>query len=379
MLGSYRSTPRLVDEHGLQEDSFRTGGYAHRQVLELVQNGADALRRGGRRGRIVLLLRDDVLYCANEGAPFSRRGLEAVCHAYLSDKRGEDMGRFGLGFKSVLGVTDSPTVLSRSVSFRFSADNARRSLEALSPNASVYPVLRLPSNVDAGTEMAADPVLAELGTWAETIVRLPLTRPAEGLEQDLRDFPKEFLLFAPHVAELEVSTDDTRKVFACVPQEGNRHRLTAGDERPTDWMVWHQSHRPSEAALSEVSEAIRRPEVVVTYAVPLDDIQTMGRFWAYFPLQDATSARGIHNAPWHISDDRTNMLPGRFNQELLDVVAGLIVNAIPQLRTTADPARHFDYMPARGREFENFGDLRLTELVPQLAETTPCVPDADGM
>ncbi|KUL31451.1 hypothetical protein ADL15_22220 [Actinoplanes awajinensis subsp. mycoplanecinus] len=378
MLGSYRSTPRLIDEHGLQEDSFRTGGYAHRQVLELVQNAADALRRGGQRGRVVLLLRDDVLYCANEGAPFSRRGLEAVCHAYLSDKRGEDMGRFGLGFKSVLGVTDSPTVLSRSVSLKFSADTARRSLERLSPNASVYPVLRLPVNVDAQAEMAADPVLAELGEWAQTIIRLPLTRPSENLLQELQEFPTEFLLFAPHVAELEISTDGTRRVLNCLPQEENRYRLAATSERPTDWMVWHQSHRPSEEALSEVSEAIRRPEVVVSYAVPLDDTQTLGRFWAYFPLQDSTSARGIHNAPWHITDDRTNLLSGRFNQELLNVSAELIVNAIPHLQTVEDPARHFDYMPARGREFDNFGDLRLTELVPQLAELVPSVPDADG-
>ncbi|MEU7949786.1 DEAD/DEAH box helicase [Micromonospora chalcea] len=378
MLGSYRSTPRLIDEHGLQEDSFRTGGYAHRQVLELVQNGADALRRGGQRGRVVLLLRGDVLYCANEGAPFSQRGLEAVCHAYLSDKRGEDMGRFGLGFKSVLAVSDSPTILSRSVSFKFSADIARRSLEELAPNASVYPVLRLPFNADAQAEMAADPVLAELGTWAETVVRLPLARLSSRLEQELGAFPKEFLLFAPYVAELEISTEDTQKVFTCVPQEGSRQRLTSNGERPADWMVWHQSHRPSELALSEVSEAIRRPEVVVTYAVPLDTTQTLGRFWAYFPLQDSTSARGIHNAPWHISDDRTNMLPGRFNEELLEVVAELIVNAIPHLHTAGDPARHFDYMPARGREFDNFGDLRLTELVPRLAEVTTCVPDAEG-
>ncbi|GIM74544.1 DEAD/DEAH box helicase [Actinoplanes auranticolor] len=378
-LGAYRANPLLVGEHGLQEDSFRTGGYAHRQVLELVQNAADALRRSGSRGRVQVLLRDGVLYCANEGAPFNQQGLEAVCHAYLSDKRGEDMGRFGLGFKSVLAVTDTPTILSRSVSFKFSADAARRSLVGVSADVARYPVLRLPILTDAGSEMADDPVLAELGEWAQTIVRLPLTRDVDWLAQELRKFPREFLLFAPYVSQLDVYTDDGNgSEFRCEQVEDDRYRLVGGLDKASEWMVWHQTHRPSEKALSEVSEAIRRPEVTVSYAAPLDDTQSLGRFWAYFPLQDFTSARGIHNAPWHISDDRTNLLPGQFNHELLGVVGELIVNALPRLSTPDDPARHFDYMPARGREFDNFADLRLTELVPELTEQTASVPDADG-
>ncbi len=61
----------------------------------------------------------DTLYCANDGAPFAQEGLEAVTHAYLSDKRGDDIGRFGLGVKSIRGVPDAPLVLSRTVSFSF--------------------------------------------------------------------------------------------------------------------------------------------------------------------------------------------------------------------------------------------------------------------
>ncbi|MGI5180143.1 DEAD/DEAH box helicase [Dactylosporangium sp. CA-152071] len=376
-LGAYRANPLLVGEHGLQEDSFRTGGYAHRQVLELVQNAADALRRSGSRGRVQVLLRDGVLYCANEGAAFNRQGLEAVCHAYLSDKRGEDMGRFGLGFKSVLAVTDTPTVLSRSVSFKFSADAARRTLAGVAADVAKYPVLRLPTLADAGSEMADDPVLAELGEWAQTIVRLPLTRDVDWLTEELQTFPREFLLFAPYVSQLDVYIDGSGSEFRCEELGGDRYRLVGGNDRASEWLVCHQSHRPSEKALSEVSEAIRRPEVTVSYAAPLDDAQSMGRFWAYFPLQDFTSARGIHNAPWHISDDRTNLLPGQFNDELLGITAELIVNALPRLNTPGDPARHFDYMPARGREFDNFADLRLTELVPELTEKTASVPDAD--
>ncbi|OBI30470.1 hypothetical protein A5709_25490 [Mycobacterium sp. E1386] len=378
-MDAYEANPLLVGEHGRQEDSFRTGGYARRQILELVQNAADALRRSDTPGRVELVFKDSNLYCANEGAPFTKKGLEAVCHAYLSDKRGEDMGRFGLGFKSVLGVTDAPLVLSRSISFSFDADRSRQALMSVAPKASKYPVLRLPILVDAQAEFDDDPVLEQLGQWAQTIVKLQLTRDVDRLAQDLVEFPNEFLLFAPFVKTLNIVVAGVaERRFSCEGRGENRYQLIGDDGTSSDWMVWHQTHRPSDKALAEVSEAIQRPEVTVTYAAPLDEAQTLGRFWAYFPLMDFTSARGILNAPWHISDDRTNLLPGQFNEELLEVLAELVVGALPHLATDEDPARHLDYMPARGRESDNFGDLKLTERVPALAGVTACVPDGNG-
>ncbi|KQR10441.1 DEAD/DEAH box helicase [Cellulomonas sp. Leaf334] len=380
-LGAYRSNPVLVGEHGRQEDSFRTGGYANRQILELVQNAGDALRRSGRRGRVELHLRGGALYCANEGAPFSEEGLTAVCHAYLSDKRGDEMGRFGLGFKSVLGVTDTPMILSRSVSFGFDAVQSKRELSEIAPAAHMYPVLRLPTVVDAVAEVGKDPVLSELGQWAQTIVRLPLVGDAGRLVKDLEQFPREFLLFAPFVETLGIRLHDDDDIleFRCEDQGDHRYRLIDAADASSEWMVWQQSHRPTAEALAEVGQAIGRPEVTVTYAAPLDTTRELGRFWAFFPLADSTSTRGIHNAPWHINDDRTNLQPGKFNDELLEVVTDLVVAALPHLSTPADPARHFDYLPARGRETDNFADRRLTSTIPDRASQTPCIPDMDGV
>src|SRR5699024_8777665 len=42
-IESYRIHPDLVSEHANHEESIRTGGYANRTLLELVQNAADAL------------------------------------------------------------------------------------------------------------------------------------------------------------------------------------------------------------------------------------------------------------------------------------------------------------------------------------------------
>ena len=420
-LGSFKANPLLISEQAHQEDSYRTGGYAERQILELVQNAGDALTRGGSRGQVTVLIRNDTLYCANEGAPFSQKGIEAVCQAYMSPKRGDEIGRFGLGFKSVLAVTDDPLILSRSISFGFHADAAREMLQPLAPEATAFPVLRLPFEVDLESELSADPVLADFARWATTIVTLPIARHRDRLVADLNAFQHEFLLFAPMVDTLCLAassgpensavantgkrelpadrapddshvdssedvedTGNQRPVFGaprtyrCTRAGPDRWLLQDDADVETEWLVVSERHRPSEAALNEVGEAIARAEIAVTYAAPIDDAQGLGQFWAHFPLQDTTSARGIFNAPWRINDDRTSLLPGVFNDEILSVAARLVVEALPRLTTGSDPARHFDYLPARGREAPNFADKALTVLVPALAQQTRCLPDQDG-
>ncbi|WBB47440.1 DEAD/DEAH box helicase family protein [Verrucosispora sp. WMMA2044] len=379
----YRANPLLVAEHANQEDSYRTGGYAQRQLLELVQNAADALHRSGSRGRVELRLTRDALYCANEGEPFTQAGLEAVCHAFLSPKRGEEIGRFGLGFKSVLGVSQRPAVFSRSICFDFDAERSRTELLAIAPLARRFPVLRLPSLLDAEHEMKTDETLRDLASWAQTVIRLRLSNDRPRLEQEMRDFPSEFLLFVPNVSVLHLVIEgDVGSRFEvehrCVELPTGDLRLEGDASQQADWRVWHRTHRPSEQALAEVGEAVRREEVRVSYAVPLADAQQLGRFWAYFPLADETSARGIINAPWRVNDDRTNLLSGVFNNELFDVAAEMIVAGVTTLTTGEDLARHFDYLPARGREAHNDADRYLTERVPRIAAQTRCVPDADG-
>jgi hypothetical protein len=63
--------------------------YEGRAVLELVQNGHDALADGSR-GRIGVVLdlteKPGVLYVANEGAPFTKANFRAITEFALSDK-----------------------------------------------------------------------------------------------------------------------------------------------------------------------------------------------------------------------------------------------------------------------------------------------------
>jgi hypothetical protein len=188
-LAAYRSQPSLIEEH---------------YQIELVQNAADAIQAAGvaERGRVEVVLTDAALYCANTGCPFDAEGASSLLLSHVSRKRGSQIGHFGLGFKSVLAVTDSPQVFSRSGSFGFGLEHAEVQLRPLRPTGGL-PLLRLARPLDPEAEAANDGTLAELMTWATTVVKLPRDgHLGSHVGQQLRDFPVEFLLFSPHIRQV---------------------------------------------------------------------------------------------------------------------------------------------------------------------------------
>ncbi|WP_333772404.1 DEAD/DEAH box helicase [Streptomyces sp. IBSBF 3136] len=389
-IDSYRANPNLITEHANQEESIRVGGYSNRTLLELVQNAADAMsgaaehEEGAGRVEIVLDLDGQTLYCANAGRPFSRSGLTTLAHAHLSGKRGDEIGRFGLGFKSVLAVTDTPQVFSRSVAFEFNSSKAKAAIATIAPASKRLPVLRTLTRIDAEAEFVKDAILAELAEWAVTIVRLPHATRLENLKKEIEEFRSEFLLFVNSVREirLRVIGADANFLTSHVSRElgDGRFRIERPDGDHEEWYVDNRMHAPSPEARIEVGEAVSRDRMKVTVAMPARFAQLRtGEFWSYFPLQDRTSASALFNAPWSVNDDRTTLLSNTYNREILVTLSGMFLDMLPKVSSVDDPAAHLDYMPARGRETHSFGDEILCAHVPQLGCEKALIPDATGV
>ena len=192
-LEAYRAKPNLIEQDAGIEISNVEGGYGRKQLHELVQNAADALLGFG--GTIALVLANDTLYAANEGSPLSASGVETIMASHLSRKRDEEIGRFGLGFKSVFGITDRPEILSRSGSIRFERLESERLCREIYPDSPHTPFLRIGFPLDPLAEAGSDKVLASLMEWATTVVRLPLKQDVDWIGQELLGFPPEFLTF----------------------------------------------------------------------------------------------------------------------------------------------------------------------------------------
>lgn len=379
VLDTYRVEPGRVEEDANLERSAAEGAYAKRQVFELLQNAADALR--DHPGRCEVLLTDSTLYVANQGSPLSAKGVETLMAAHRSVKRDEQIGRFGLGFKSVLAVSDSPRLFSRSGSLVFDREASARRISAIVPNAPHYPVSRVATAVDPREWSARDPELAKLMQWATTVVCLPLKAGHDIIAESMRNFPAEFVLFSPQVNTLDFDdrANDRSRTLRLRTNDAGEFELLNSDRRAR-WVVVSRRHQPSKAALADGGYQAAREAVQIQWAVPIEGApKGIGTFWAYFPTSDGTTLSGIVNAPWKLADDRATLLGGAFNDELLTrVLPSLVVEALPRLAPEDRPAAVIDALPARGKEARNKSDDIINEPIMKAVSRVACIPTMTG-
>ncbi|PSJ30253.1 helicase [Streptosporangium nondiastaticum] len=416
VLETYRVDPGLIPEHANGERRITQGGYGDRQLFELVQNAADEIR-DEPDGRIHVVLTDTHLYCANQGNPVTPEGAETILRMSMSRKRGGQIGRFGVGVKSVLVVTDTPEFFSSTGSFGFdrawsyerirSVDGVREQLgddfEA--------PVLRMARELDMTAERLRDQVLDELAEWATTVVRLPLLPgAADRLGKDMHghqgaaghetrdEFPSGFHLFSPHVGQVVLEDRRPRPIARRTLRAERVGTLcTIHEERtgkvPTDsrWQVFTHTHEPTEAARRDAGELHDRLTIDLAWAVPAykhDENGLLtpagqrrrGQFWAYFPSKYEMSLTGILNGAWKTNEDRQNLLDASpFNVEMIRVAARLVVDSLPELAPAEDPAAYLPLLPGRSREAISWADRYLLEQIWDTAALRPSLPDQDGV
>jgi len=110
----YRSLHNLTEQVEHQ--------YHERFLVELIQNAHDALtpadKPSGNRRIEIRVQEDDgpygALYVANDGHPFSASNFNSLSELGQSDKEPENsIGNKGIGFRSVLEISDSPEIYSR--------------------------------------------------------------------------------------------------------------------------------------------------------------------------------------------------------------------------------------------------------------------------
>ncbi|MGW6455137.1 DEAD/DEAH box helicase [Streptomyces sp. NPDC055078] len=407
VLETYRVDPGLIQEHANGERRIAQGGYGDRQLFELVQNAADEIA-SEPGGKIQVVLTDSHLYCANEGTEVTPEGAETILRMSVSRKRGGQIGRFGVGVKSVLAVTDAPQFFSRSGSFGFDRSWSRSEIMRVSGRSEEAgfetPVLRMARPLDADEERAADPVLDDLLGWATTVVRMRLLGgAAEQLGRDMhqvkdderREFPTRFQLFSRHVGTVILEDrrpmPPVRRVMTS-NHDGSVHTIeeqrTGKRPAQSQWRVFTKPHRPSATARASAGEMHDRGTVDIAWAVPAytgDEIlnaqRGRGEFWSYFPTKYPMTLSGALNGAWKTNEDRQNLLDASpFNQEIIRVAARLVVDSLPQLAPARDPGAYLPLLPGRPRESEtlNWADQYLTEQIWHAAARSPSLPDQNG-
>ena len=173
--------------------------------------------------------------------------------------------------------------------------------------------------------------------------------------------------------------DRTTNLLREISVTGTDGGYRLSDGKDTVWKVFEVVHRPSDAARADAGELSAREELPLIWAVPLGGRNRRGSFWAFFPTEYRTSLSGILNAPWKTNEDRQNLLPGVFNNELIEASARLVVSSLPELVDPADPASFLELLPARASDAQLWADELLTNRVYELARSVPSLPDQLGV
>jgi hypothetical protein len=321
VLDAWTASPARFREDANAEEDLALGAYRDRVVVELAQNAADAAARAGVPGRLLVRLVDGdppALVAANTGAPLDAAGVEALATLRASSKRnGATVGRFGVGFSAVLGVTDAPAVVGPGGGVGFSRAGTRAAVEGvpalageLAARGGHVPALRLPF-----------PAIADVPSGYDTAVVLPL-RDAEavGAVRGQLDAVDDGLLLAlPALTEIRVELPG--RSAAVLADVGRR------------WRILRRSGELDPALLVDrPTEERARPGWSVTWALPRNPVAAPAPvLHAPTPSEEPLTWPALLVATFPLDSGRRHVAPGPATDELVrqtarayaDLLAGI--------------------------------------------------------
>jgi superfamily II DNA or RNA helicase len=390
-IQAYRAKPDDLQEHYRNERVVIGGGYGHRLVYELIQNGIDAMLEHNhtatpslQQDRMHIIVKDGYLYAANTGAPLSRDGVRALLSFGNSPKltKLNAIGRFGLGFKSILKLGGEVDIVTRDAGImRFDPVLSRAELGREFGSDRALPAMRLAWHLERDA-VGDDRVISDLG-WAQTVIRAEIREAGavDALKDHLRDFPGELLIFVNRPVDLMFDMDDGDPIEIKVVRQGDLLRLEREGEQH-HWRCFGTVAKITDAnARADGTEYHERDEIPVMWAVPVGEHapRASGTLWAFAPTHTRSHMAGIVNAPWKVNSDRTAVIGGAWTGALFGVAAELIAESLEGVFSTDDPGAVLDSFPRKPERADDvaapFVEAVWAELV---AEDRRVLPNMHG-
>ena len=331
---------------------------------------------------------DDALYVANGGHLFTRKGVIGICASHLSEKIGGDVdnykcekkeliykirqceidtydinpnrltsdsrgekenrddyqGRFvwellqnaadamgsnligskGLGFKSVLEITEEPEIHSNPFHFKFSSDQTKGLLKekGISDDPPRL-TFRIPHNC-----LPNDKVSELLDAGYSTVIRLPFRD--EVVRKKTKDvlgaLEPYFLLLSQQLESIRIILDGDER---CLRIERETQGFSDGKvvlytpEGRADWQRWVVTEDSAEA--KRLTVAIALPVDESGKAVPCTDALP---FHVFFPTEEQLSVKALLHASFDLQQNRKHLREGNYDTELLDLFGTVLEKVV---------------------------------------------------
>lgn len=344
----------------------RYDSHAH-FIFELLQNAEDALaRREGWRGSksVRFDLAPQCLRVLHAGNPFTLGDVRGVCGIAKTTKDLTEIGRFGIGFKSVYAVTDRPEVHSGGEDF---------AIENF-----VFPVAAPATTRSADQTEFVLPLRADDGNLFASIAN------------SLGKLGARALLFLRQIEEISWAVSDGASGIYMRDQGGEagagcRRVLLIGEREGVNveetWLVFSREARVESgerAGFIEVAFLLDKDEETSADVVRRIDASPL---YAFFPTVVSTHLGFLVQGPYRTTPSRDNIPPeDPWNVKLIRATAELLVDAVRELKAQGrlDVAALQTLPIARSNFPDGSMFVPLFEAVRNALATEPLLPCAEG-
>ena len=208
-----RSSDGLTSDRYVQ--NHFVSSYKSRFFLELLQNARDAIVMGMvKKGRIKAWLEGDILFFANNGMDFNKEGVRSICFPAISTKTDRGMiGHKGIGFNSILEITDQPAIMTNSGTFYFSNEET---VELIGQPIDILPLFQFPLYSAVTVEQAYPELFIQGYT---TIIKLKLNKKITGQEalKQALQITGQDIVFLSAITGMEIG-ENKKEIVALTPR-----------------------------------------------------------------------------------------------------------------------------------------------------------------
>jgi hypothetical protein len=281
-------------------------------IFELIQNAEDASAT-----ELTFELFADRLEVRHDGRPFTPADVRGICGVSQGTKA-EDLtqiGKFGIGFKSVYAYTNTPRIYSSDEHFRIEKY--------------VRPYLAEPLD---------EPGAGTVFVFPFDRAEVPTALCVQEISSALVNLDAEILLFMRSIERVHVcghQTPDALLERTSTARAGSSRQVTLASRRDRrrgseEWLVWRRQ-------LDALGEPGLRVEIAFTVHTEIDARRLVRResspLVVFFPTQKETFLGFLIQGPYRTTPARDNVPEhDPWNQALVGETASLLVDVLADLR-----------------------------------------------
>ncbi|NNM84889.1 MAG: hypothetical protein HKL96_03910 [Phycisphaerales bacterium] len=279
-------------------------------LFELLQNAEDAEAR-----RIDFTLFDDRLELTHDGREFDEKDVRGICGIVEGTKSDAltQIGKFGIGFKSVYAFTNTPEIHSGNDNFKI--EGYIRPYEVASRSISPNPI---------------------------TIFVLPFDNPDidaqtahEEIGAGLKKLSARTLLFLRNIKEITYKLPDQtggRYLREEIHPGQSRHITVIGPEGQETWLVFERPVKAPDGVQVRVEIAFGLDATAKNPDEPIVNV-TDSPLVVYFPTEKETKLGFLIQGPYKTTPARDN-IPAEdvWNKTLVNETALLVADTLPKLK-----------------------------------------------